>query len=255
MSRIWNIRLNTDLLAHELGALEGDAEQAAWLRGFAAGSTGRPVRAGATAPWMAGHAFGSAAHGEAMAKSAKQADLAHRRWSEGKPPHARAMPTHMPDRCQEHAGDMPTHMPTHMPTACQGPCQSDATGMPIEESKNRRIEESIIETTTNDVFTREASSSPPPRIPNLGDLQAVCPALLVRHDDRTHAAQILSLYGWDACVAGCRELAAKVASMPAGKRRVFPDALADWLSQRFELLVEDYARAGIDAPPNTATGA
>lgn len=71
--RIWNIRINLDLLARDMAGLEGDAEQAAYLRGLAAGAQGLPAREGATQPWLAGHGLGSASYAEAEARSAAAA--------------------------------------------------------------------------------------------------------------------------------------------------------------------------------------
>ena len=85
---------------------------------------------------------------------------------------------------------------------------------------------------------------------SLGDLEAMHPALLVPREERAKASTVLALYGWDLCAQALTAIAAEAGPAPMGRRRrIFPDHLSAWLSARFDLGPEDYARAGITPPP------
>jgi hypothetical protein len=103
-----------------------------------------------------------------------------------------------------------------------------------------------------DFLTDDPTGQPIRIIPpggSLGDLEATHPALLVPREERAKASTVLALYGWDLCAQALTALAAEAANRPANRRRVFPDHLSAWLSARFDLGPEDYARAGITPPP------
>ena len=103
-----------------------------------------------------------------------------------------------------------------------------------------------------DFLTDDPTGQPIRIIPpggSLGDLEAMHPLLLVPREERAKASTVLALYGWDPCTQALTSLAAEAATRPTGKRRIFPDHLSAWLSERFDLGPEDYARAGITPPP------
>ena len=96
--------------------------------------------------------------------------------------------------------------------------------------------------------------TPPPLNPRhsrLGDLKACFPELLVFRDGQDQAETILNLYGWDACVEALTALQGTVTLREPGKQRIMVDEWAQWFKGRFILNVDDYARAGLTAPPGT----
>ena len=104
-----------------------------------------------------------------------------------------------------------------------------------------------------DFLTDDPTGQPARIIPpggSLGDLEAMHPALLVPREERAKASTVLALYGWDLCAQALTAIAAEAGPAPMGRRRrIFPDHLSAWLSARYDLGPEDYARAGITPPP------
>lgn len=147
---------------------------------------------------------------------------------------------------------MPRHShgtPTALPKQCQGQGQGQRQEVEADAST---ASASAAAAPSTDFLTDDPTGKTAQVIPpggTLGDLQAMHPALLVPRDDRDQATRLLALYGWDACAQVLRELTAEAQTRPANRRRIFPDALAARLAERFDLLPEDYERAGLTPPP------
>jgi hypothetical protein len=245
MNRIWNVRLNLDAAAASLDSFTTDAEQGQWFRGYRMAARGVDLPQGATTAMVAGWREGRQAFEQATARQAQQADLANRRWG-----NAKASAT--------------AHAKASAPAPAVAPAKVDASAhagaMPIEESRNRGIEESRISTSSSTpepglfdpdpVASKPAPTVMPPL--NVADLQNSHPALLVTRDDRERMSGVLRLYGWDACSAGIAAVAKANAKNEPNRRRVLVGMLSDWLHQNYVLDPDDYIRAGLPVPKETA---
>jgi hypothetical protein len=103
-----------------------------------------------------------------------------------------------------------------------------------------------------DFLTKPDPTSIPKRRYTIGDLQAICPTLVIFRDDRGQAETILALYGWDVLQGALAALVPIARKREPGKQRVTVSELAKWLDVNAVLEPDDYRRAGFTPPAQEA---
>jgi hypothetical protein len=224
-----------DLLDAALAAAEAgdDAARGRWFAALIVGASGRTIVADDAAS-KSGHAYGVTLAAEARIfkdkKSTSGAKGAVARWQKN--------------------GDAMA-----MPSRRYGDAMAN-DGRPIARTEQNRTEQAVVAPSNAHAGELQDTPKPPPPPPsgNLADLRAMHPAFLpIGADDIDRAKRMLSLYGFDICNKRLARLTAEAAKRAPGKRRVLVGEWADDLAANVELAVEDYAAAGLPAPPGTPT--